>query len=56
MTVKGMTGSNHCFSSNSDNNRRGENRRTDIANASIVDMPGKSRRKGKAGAQAMRAG
>jgi hypothetical protein len=38
MTVNGMTGSNHCFNSNSDNSRRGENRRTDAANESTVDM------------------
>src|SRR5215472_17646977 len=35
-----MTGSNHCFKSSSDSNRRGENRRTDAANESTVDIVG----------------
>src|SRR5579871_200552 len=33
-----MTGSNHCFSNNSDSSRRGENRRTDAASVSTVDI------------------
>src|ERR1035437_7303001 len=36
MTVNGMTGSNDCFSDSSDKSSRGEKRRTDAVNESIV--------------------
>jgi len=34
--VKGITGSNHCFSRSSDNSRRGEKRLTDAENESTA--------------------